>query len=141
MAADDHERRFEELTKEECLRLLATQPVGRLAVWTGMHPVVFPVNYVLDGEAVVFRTDAGSKLDYAAGQPVAFEVDHIDIERRSGWSVHVWGKASEISEAYSRELRARVFALPLVPWGPGEKTHWIRITPAGMTGRRIVRLD
>jgi uncharacterized protein len=135
------ESSFEVLSREECLELLASESVGRLGVSTGMHPVIFPVNYVLDGEAIVFRTDAGSKLEYASGQPVAFEVDHIDMEEHSGWSVHAWGKASEIGPFDSQGLRARVYALPLAPWAPGEKTHWVRITPAAINGRRLTRRE
>jgi uncharacterized protein len=141
MDTEDIPIQMETLSREDCLRLLATQPVGRLGVVAGVHPVIFPVNYVLDGEAIVFRTDAGAKLDNAAGKPVAFEVDDIDIEHRSGWSVHVWGKASEITEFDTTALRARVHALPLAPWAPGGKTHWVRITPVGISGRRVTRRD
>ena len=133
------EATFEELSREECLELLAMQQVGRLAISTGMHPIIFPVNYVLDGEAIVFRTASGTKLEGSAGLPVAFEVDALDIEHRSGWSVHLWGKASEIGPADSAAQRARVYALPLAPWSPGEKEHWVRIVPAGVSGRRIRR--
>jgi hypothetical protein len=39
-------------------------------------PVILPVNYVVDGDAPVFRTDPGTKLDAAAeGAAVAFEGD------------------------------------------------------------------
>jgi SAM-dependent methyltransferase len=130
---------FEELGQGVCLRLLATQSIGRLAISTGMHPVIFPVNYILDGDTIVFRSDAGSQCDAISGQPVAFEVDSVDADRRVGWSVHVWGRASEIGRAHSRELQARIHALALVPWAPGDKDHWIRVVPAGMTGRRIRR--
>jgi uncharacterized protein len=136
-AAEDAMSRMEKLSRQECLRLLATQAVGRLGVVSGIHPLIVPVNYALDGEAIVFRTDAGLKLDAAAGQPVAFEVDELDVERHAGWSVHVWGKASEITEFDTVALRERVHALALVPWAPGDKTHWVRITAVSIEGRRL----
>ena len=41
---------LEELTREECIKLLRTQPVGRFAVAQGEAPPhVVPVNYILDG--------------------------------------------------------------------------------------------
>ena len=45
--------------------------------------MITPVNYVLDGGTVTFRTDAGSKLSAALqGAAVAFEVDgavHLQV--------------------------------------------------------------
>src|ERR1700729_2476567 len=81
--------RIERLGREDCLRLLGTQQVGRLAFVTEGRPDVQPVNYVLDGDAVVFATASGIKLWAATRSPVAFEVDAIDPQSRSGWSVVV----------------------------------------------------
>ena len=53
---------LEEIGEAECMALMAGQRVGRLIV-SGSPPQVFPVNYVVDGGAVVIRTAAGSKLD------------------------------------------------------------------------------
>ena len=55
------------------------------------QPVIFPVNYVLDGDVVVFRSDPGTKLDGATLARVAFEIDHVDRDLKSGWSVVVQG--------------------------------------------------
>ena len=54
------------LTRQECLDLLADQEVGRIAVVLGRRPLIFPVNYVLDGDTIVFRTDPGTKLAAAS---------------------------------------------------------------------------
>ena len=32
---------------------------------------------------------------------------------------------------------ARLRALPLYPWAPGEKTRYVRVRPGSITGRRI----
>jgi nitroimidazol reductase NimA-like FMN-containing flavoprotein (pyridoxamine 5'-phosphate oxidase superfamily) len=79
---------LEVLGRGECLRLLAGEEVGRLAMGTGGAPVLLPVNSALDGETLVFRTDPGTKLDHAGQGPVAFEIDGLDRDARSAgaWS-------------------------------------------------------
>ncbi len=131
------DRTIEELDVEECLALLGAHQVGRVAVVVGIHPVIFPVNYCLDGDAVVFRTGEGAKLQGAAGQPVGFEVDDVDIEHHTGWSVHVWGKASDVTLEDRGPQARRLHRLSLEPWVAGEAGHWVRIDPVSITGRRI----
>ena len=118
----------------ECMDLLAQEEVGRLAVVIGGHPHVFPVNYVLDGTDVVFRTADGTKLDGSMRESVAFEVDRLDSATRSGWSVVVHGVAQPVttfSPAYMRRPDA------LQPWAAGDKPRLVRITPMRITGRRV----
>ena len=129
------DRRFEELTDAECRRLLAERHLGRLAVPDFGGPVIFPVNYVFDQDLVVFRTDPGSKLDAATElESVAFEVDAVDEATRTGWSVVVRGTLAEITDP---DDLARLRALPLYPWAPGEKSRYVRVRPRTITGRRI----
>ncbi len=52
--------------------------------------------------------------------------------------------ASVVANGVGREVvdateLARLRALELEPWSPGPKTHWIRIRPETVTGRRIAR--
>jgi nitroimidazol reductase NimA-like FMN-containing flavoprotein (pyridoxamine 5'-phosphate oxidase superfamily) len=127
--------RWQELSKSECFALLARERLGRVAVVDDRGPVVFLVNFVLDRHMVVFRTDEGTKLDAACrGRRVAFEIDGTDTAHRTGWSVLVRGEAIEVTGA--AEL-VRLRKLPLNPWAPGAKTHYVRILPAVLTGRRI----
>src|SRR5437763_13797599 len=85
-----------EIDRDECLQLLRSQPVGRVAMTTpDDSPLVVPVNYVVDGEFVVFRSDPGTKLRLLAARPVSFQVDFIDWFHRSGWSVLGRGRAYE----------------------------------------------
>src|ERR1700757_2437733 len=127
---------IEVLDYAECLRLLASKRVGRIgfAIWGG--PEVLPVNYVLDGDAVVFATGAGSKLSAVVRSPVVFEVDDTDEETRSGWSVVVHGLAQEVTAA-DEQTMVRVQALPLEPWAAGGKPSFVRITPRFVSGRRV----
>lgn len=124
---------LEELTREECLRLLGSQAVGRVAVADfGSAPLVLPVNFVLLDDVVLFRSDYGTKfrLMVLAEHPVSFQVDQIDPGRRTGWSVLVQGEAHE-------GIPEHAGPSGLEPWAPGVKRHWIHIIPDVVTGRRI----
>lgn len=122
---------LEDIPREECLRLLAMFSVGRLAVATPeASPLVVPVNFVLDRDVVVFRSDAGEKIFQLRGNRVSFQIDQIDPSSRTGWSVLVQGVAYEATPAEVEHLR-------LEPWAPGDKAHWVRILPDAITGRRI----
>jgi hypothetical protein len=126
----------EMLDREECLRLLATQEIGRLAFVIAGHPDVLPVNYSLDRDEIVIRTDAGRKLEGLSRSPVAFEVDEIDRASHAGWSVVVHGLAQEVTPYDRQEVVERLTSLPLHPW-VGEKVHTVRIVPRTVSGRRI----
>jgi len=127
---------LEHLSAAACWNLLAEAGVGRVGVLVDSAPEIYPVNFVVDGESVVFRTDPGSKLRGLDRSPsVCFEVDQLDLDARTGWSVLVKGRALEVTGG--DEVR-RVEALPLRYWSVGEKAHWVRIVPTEVTGRRIL---
>lgn len=128
---------LEVLSHDECVQLLAEHEVGRLVVVVHGAPHIVPVNYVFDGDAVVFRSDAGTKLDAAEGHPVAFEIDGFDTAARTGWSVVVHGRASEITEWDHPAVTAARSRLAPTPWAGGEKRHWVRVEAETITGRRI----
>jgi nitroimidazol reductase NimA-like FMN-containing flavoprotein (pyridoxamine 5'-phosphate oxidase superfamily) len=96
--SETQQRRVHDLDVDTCLQLLAQRRVGRLAfVEEGGHPVVLPVNYLLDRGSVLIRTGEGSKLAAAVRKArVAFEVDEIDDDLQIGWSVVVKGIADEL---------------------------------------------
>jgi nitroimidazol reductase NimA-like FMN-containing flavoprotein (pyridoxamine 5'-phosphate oxidase superfamily) len=127
---------IQNLSWDECLEVLREEVVGRLAVAVGGQPLIFPVNYVLDGEMVVFRTDAGTKLAAATLGQVAFEVDRLDRDRRTATSVVVQGVGQEITSDFQR-LFEHFQTLDLVSWAPGEHTRWVRVIPREITGRRV----
>jgi nitroimidazol reductase NimA-like FMN-containing flavoprotein (pyridoxamine 5'-phosphate oxidase superfamily) len=126
---------LEKLSRDECLSLLGGRSVGRVGITIAALPVIFPVNFaILDGD-VVFRSSPGSKLTAAAQRAVvAFEVDEVDGMYHSGWSVLIVGPAYEITDP--AELK-RAHALPLTPWAPGAKGHYIRIRSEIVSGRRV----
>lgn len=122
---------------EDCLRLLASVPVGRVGFASDGELVILPVNYAIDGQDVVFRTAAGSKLSAAEEHElVAFEADSYDPGARAGWSVLVTGRAEVI---YEESEADRLSELGLQSWGsPVERPFWIRIRPTSVTGRQTV---
>jgi hypothetical protein len=130
---------IEYLSADECRVLLDAHPVGRVAVIVDGAPEVFPVNHAyLDG-SVVFRTDDGTKLRALLANPrTCFEVDGLDVDRRTGWSVVVKGTAHEVTAP--TEL-ARLERLSLPFWGVGPKSHLVAIDASEITGRAVRRPD
>lgn len=129
-------RHLEELTLAECWELLRPGGVGRLAVTINGEPDIFPVNYLVDGSRLVIRTAAGLKLAAAVlGRAVAFEVDHLDVETQTAWSVVLRGPAVEIEDL---EELLRAEDLDLQPWTDAEsKNRYFAVDPTVVTGRRI----
>lgn len=133
----DGEHRLDALDTDECWRLIARSTVGRLAVSIANHPDIFPVNYVVDAGTIVVNTAPGTKLAAAVlGHGVAFEVDELDHDTHTGWSVVVKGEASEI-EDLAGLMNAE--ELGIETWATSDKTRFVRITPVEVTGRRISR--
>jgi nitroimidazol reductase NimA-like FMN-containing flavoprotein (pyridoxamine 5'-phosphate oxidase superfamily) len=120
---------------DECLRLLGSVPVGRLAFFADGEMVILPVNHVIDGQDPVFRTARGSKLSTAEGQSlVCFEADHYDEHTRAGWSVVVTGRAEV---AYEESEVQRLDRHGLHPWVTAvERPFWIRIRATSVSGRQ-----
>lgn len=129
----------EVIEREECVRLLAGEEIGRVGFVNGSTPEILPVNYALDGDAVVFATASGSKLRCADRGPITFEVDHLDTATRSGWSVVVHGDAHEVTDLDAPRFVEVVRSLVLHPWARGERSHFVRIEPRVITGRRVGR--
>jgi len=127
---------LERLSRAECYDLIATVPIGRIVFTEGALPAIQPVNFALDGDAVVIRTRVGSKLVAAARSAVvAFEVDDYDGVTMTGWSVVLIGRAEPVTAPADLE---RVRALQLMPWALGDRPAFIRIAPEMVRGRRIV---
>ena len=129
------EAQLHELSREECLALLPTVPVGRLVFTERALPAVVPVNFVLSCGRIVIRTGASSSLAAAVrGAVVAFQVDDFDAQARHGWSVTVTGRAAEVTDP--GEL-ARAAELPLMPWVGGQLDHVIVVPVELVNGRRV----
>jgi len=129
---------LETLTSAECYALLRSRHVGRLGVVVDRYPEILPVNFAMDGYTVVFRSRPGSKLVAADHANVTFQVDEIDPESRSGWSVLVRGQAERVGPRHNGSVAARTEGTDVRPWVPlDDGGHWVRIVAHGISGRRI----
>ena len=123
------------LARDECLELLRATSLGRVALRIGETPAILPVNYAMLDDDVVFRTDPGSKLSAALMRVlVAFEIDHADPARHTGWSVLVTGYVEEIRDAGTL---ARVAELGLERWVIEGRDYVVRIHTRTISGRRF----
>lgn len=129
------DERTKDIGPDGCVALLTQNHFGRVAVNDGEGPIVLPVNYVLDGDGIVFRSAEGTKVDAALQQaPASFEIDAIDERTRTGWSVVVRGHLTEISDP---DDLARVRRLPLRPFVGGDEARFVRLEAREVSGRRI----
>jgi len=124
------------LAEVECWQHLAGVSVGRIGLLVDGRPEVLPVNFILDGESVLFRTAEGTVLNEAAFKVVAFEADFVEQETHEAWSVLVQGVAQDITHAIDANAE-RMRSLSLVTWAPGTRHRWFRIEPDKITGRRL----
>lgn len=123
------------LTDEECWERLRTQELGRLVTHVGDVLDIFPVNYVVDGESVLFRTAQGSKLfELTVNDEVLFEVD--DYTDTDAWSVIIRGHARALDTSEEVE---RADGLGLAPWIPTLKYTYVRVAAASLSGRAFER--
>jgi len=132
---------LEDIAPRECADLLESSWLGRLGVTVDGHPEIFPVNHVFDRAtgSIVFPTNARTKLHSALDEAlVAFEVDGVLADEVVGWSVLVIGPAIEVTDP---DTIARALALRRAAWAVSEHTHWLRIEPIKMTGRRIYLVE
>ncbi|MHB9856989.1 pyridoxamine 5'-phosphate oxidase family protein [Streptomyces sp. YIM S03343] len=139
---------FRALDQEECLRLLAKVPVGRVVYTRQALPAVLPVNFCLDashtrpdgrpgdpGTSVVLCTSPGSDLVRAIdGVVVAFEADDFDGATRSGWSVVVTGRAGTVTVPTEHE---RLLRYGPRTWRPLDDIRFVRIEATLVTGREV----
>ena len=120
------------LTAEECWELLEEEQFGRLAYRLVDEVHVAPINYVVDGRSLLFRTASGNKLLAAALQSdVAFEIDWHDD--RAAWSVVARGRLRRLEEDEAH----RVDSLPLQPWVPTPRYEVVELDAEVVTGRRF----
>lgn len=130
----DHEaeQNVTELSPAECWKLLRASDYGRLGYHLGGQVNIVPINAVVDGERLVFRTGEGSKLlGIHMSDDVVYEVD--DITGDAATSVVARGSARVLSGVEEEQAEA----LPLAPWSPTWKSTFVAIEVTGLTGRRF----
>lgn len=122
------------LSESESWDLLGTASLGRLVTNFAGEPEIFPVNFVVQGRSVLFRTAEGTKLFSAVGnRTVIFEADDHNVAE--GWSVIVRGRAQLLKTDADIQQADKA---GLCPWVATAKPNFVRITPNDITGRRFV---
>jgi len=129
------DRVLDVLADDECLALLRTATIGRIAFTEGALPAIQPVSFTVDGGEIIIPTQQGSKVAAASrGAVVAFEVDDYDVPGRTGWNVTVVGTSRLISDpAGVRTLDA----LGARAWAPTGDRCYIAIGIRLVRGRRL----
>jgi nitroimidazol reductase NimA-like FMN-containing flavoprotein (pyridoxamine 5'-phosphate oxidase superfamily) len=122
------------LDRATCLRLLEAEPVGRLGFSAGSLPVIHPVNYLLHGDTIVFRSEAGEKVRAAEQGAVAcLEIDRYDTLEHTGWSVLATGRLALASDERIEALRG----LPLTPWALDGADRFVELSLELVSGRVV----
>ena len=132
------ESAVDDLAGHECWELLRAATVGRLAVVIAGRPDIFPVNFVVDHGTLVFRSAPGTKLSGLRGDTAAaFEIDGHQPDDSTAWSVVVHGQLEPLISFEPVTTNE----LPLYPLQAGRKSHFIRVVPDTVTGRRFTTTD
>jgi nitroimidazol reductase NimA-like FMN-containing flavoprotein (pyridoxamine 5'-phosphate oxidase superfamily) len=125
-----------ELSYAKCRDLLASGVFGRVALCTPSGPRIFPVNYSVVSEAVVFRTSAyGMVANHDWSSPLAFEVDHVDYADHKGWSVVAIGPAERVDDPDELDRIKRTWDPR--PWAGGSRPLYVKLAWDELTGRRL----
>jgi uncharacterized protein len=126
---------FGELSEAECKQLLAQHTAGRVGFMAADGPQILPVTYQYRNGSVIFRTSPyGPLAGLVRRTSVAFEIDSIDEQDKSGWSVLLLGFAEAMAHDY---LLTTAWETGPVPWADGVRNLFIEITPRKISGRSI----
>ncbi|MEJ5998245.1 pyridoxamine 5'-phosphate oxidase family protein [Corynebacterium sp. H130] len=112
---------------------LKSVSLGRLVVHRSDEFDIFPLNFVVDGEDIYFRSAEGSKLfSVALNNEVLFEADEV-VDGKA-WSVVVRGEANLLTATADINYAD---SLGLKPWIPTLKYNFVKITAREVSGREF----
>lgn len=123
-----------DLSRADCQTLLESRNIGRIGWSAGDGPQIFPVSYACVADLVVFRTSPfGVLSELVRPAHVVFEVDELDEQTRSGWSVIAHGRAQAVA---SPALLTHLWTVDgAEPWAAGTRNLFIGIEVERLTGR------
>lgn len=126
----------EELSQEQCWDLLRSNTTGRFGFVEDGRVMMFPVNYLVDGQSIYFRTAGDGSIAESVPSPEAsFQIDGSHVGRSEGWSVLVNGPSSRVEDG---DLLTRLWGKVMAePWGGGARNLFIRIQPYRIAGRHV----
>jgi nitroimidazol reductase NimA-like FMN-containing flavoprotein (pyridoxamine 5'-phosphate oxidase superfamily) len=130
-----HRRFLQALSPTECFDLLEPGGIGRVGMTDPDGVIIVPVNYVVKGQAIIYRTAPDTLLALHVNTQVSFEVDQCDEALHEGWSVLVQGHAHEVTDEH--QVKQLEDIARLKPWAPGARDVYVRLTPTQISGRRI----
>lgn len=106
-----------ELTRHECLEVLAHTQLGRLACTSGMQPYVVPVYFAYKEGWLYSFSVPGRKIDWMRANPlVCVEADQL---RREHWAtVVVFGRYEELSDMSERAFAVNLLQHRAMWWQP-----------------------
>ena len=110
---DSEERHFDAMGRQQCLDLIESHHLGRIAWQAADLPQILPITYAMH------------------------QVDALDQQTRTGWSIVLHGHSSAVREP--DELADMWASDSLVPWASGNRTLFIRIRPDRIEGRVVRR--
>jgi uncharacterized protein len=126
---------FAELSEADCKELLEQHTAGRIGFMAPEGPQILPVTYQYRNGSVIFRTSpVGPLAELVRRTSVAFEIDGIDEQDKSGWSVLVLGFAEAMAHNY---LLTSAWETGPVPWADGVRNLFIEIKPRKISGRAV----
>jgi nitroimidazol reductase NimA-like FMN-containing flavoprotein (pyridoxamine 5'-phosphate oxidase superfamily) len=126
---------FRVISPMECFELLEASCIGRVGFTAEDDVMVLPVNFVVSGKTIVFRTAPDTLLALHANVRLSFEVDHFDEALGTGWSVLVRGHAHQVTDEL--DVKRVENAAVLRPWAPGARDVYVRISPTHISGRSV----
>ncbi|WP_236792901.1 pyridoxamine 5'-phosphate oxidase family protein [Amycolatopsis sp. GM8] len=122
------------LTPSECLRLLSSQPIGRLAFSEDALPMIRPVNFFVHEGDIIVRTGVTGSIGKLTNEVVAFEVDSVDPVTHTGWSVVVIGRVALVTDV---DDLVRLADPRHRPWPSGERSRFLRLPIEIISGRSL----
>lgn len=123
------------MDEADCRHRLEDATLGRLGFASRSLPVVLPVNYVVDGDRLLFATESSSIVAAAINGSVAcLEIDDHDGMSHSGWSVLVTGQLREVDDDDALDVQRH---RPLPMWRAMPAPHLISLSMDMISGRRL----
>lgn len=123
------------LPASECWALATTRTTGRLGFFREGLLDIFPVNYFVLDEHVYFRTSADGTIATSYLDHAAFQVDHVDRDTRSGWTILLNGPATRVEDP---TLLTTLWGKAVdEPWAPGHRDLFYDLAPTLVRGRRV----
>jgi nitroimidazol reductase NimA-like FMN-containing flavoprotein (pyridoxamine 5'-phosphate oxidase superfamily) len=129
---------FEQLTVDECWRLVIGHGIGRIGFVGDPHVQIVPTRFDAERGTVYFRAGTfGEMARRVHNSATTLQVDDIDPTTFCGWSVLITGTAHRVGDAATMASRWSL-GRPR-PWFPaGPQSQWIALSVEEIKGHRVL---